>query len=51
LDAVWGEDAMPTGRTVDVHVARLRQKLEKDPADPRYIVTIRGLGYRFDDAD
>jgi DNA-binding response OmpR family regulator len=49
LDAVWGEDAMPTGRTVDVHVARLRQKLERDAANPRHIVTVRGLGYRFDD--
>ncbi|HSF18917.1 MAG TPA: response regulator transcription factor [Vicinamibacteria bacterium] len=47
LDAVWGYDAMPTTRTVDVHVARLRQRLEVDPAHPRYILTVRGLGYRF----
>lgn len=46
LDAVWGYDAMPTTRTVDVHIARLRQKLEADPANPEYILTVRGLGYK-----
>ena len=48
LDAVWGYDSMTNTRTVDMHVARLRQKLEADPNDPRLIVTVRGLGYRFD---
>jgi two-component system alkaline phosphatase synthesis response regulator PhoP len=46
LDAVWGCDAMPTTRTVDVHIARLRQKLEADPGIPEFIVTVRGLGYK-----
>ncbi len=47
LQAVWGYDSTPTTRTVDVHVAWLRQKLETDPKQPRWIVTIHGLGYRF----
>jgi DNA-binding response OmpR family regulator len=48
LDAVWGYDSMTNTRTVDMHVARLRQKLEADPNDPKLIVTVRGLGYRFE---
>ena len=47
LDEVWGSDAMPTPRTVDVHIARLRQKLEPTPATPRFILTVHGRGYRF----
>ncbi len=47
LDEVWGYDAMPTTRTVDVHVAWLRQKIEEDPRHPRRIVTVRSLGYKF----
>lgn len=47
LDEVWGYDAMPTTRTVDVHVAALRQKIEPTPSRPRYIVTVHGRGYRF----
>jgi two-component system alkaline phosphatase synthesis response regulator PhoP len=47
LDEVWGYDAMPTTRTVDVHVAWLRQKLESNPHRPAYIVTVHGLGYKF----
>ena len=47
LDAVWGVDAMPSTRTVDVHIAWLRQKLEPDPHNPRFILTVRGLGYKF----
>src|SRR4051812_16102248 len=47
LDAVWGYDAMPTTRTVDVHIAWLRQKLEEIPRRPRHIVTVHGLGYKF----
>ena len=46
LDAVWGQDAMPSTRTVDVHVARLRQKLEAEAEHPKVIVTVRGLGYK-----
>lgn len=48
LDAVWGYNFIPSTRTVDVHVAWLRQKLEPDPREPRHIVTIHGLGYRFE---
>jgi len=47
LDQVWGADAMPTTRTVDVHVAWLRRKLETDPRRPSLIVTVHGLGYKF----
>lgn len=47
LNEVWGYDAMPTTRTVDVHVAGLRQKLEDDPRHPRHIITVHGLGYKF----
>ncbi|MGD8328650.1 MAG: response regulator transcription factor [Acidobacteriota bacterium] len=46
LDSVWGYDAMPSTRTVDVHIARLRQKLEANPSTPKFIVTVRGLGYK-----
>jgi two-component system alkaline phosphatase synthesis response regulator PhoP len=49
LDAVWGYDAMPTTRTVDVHIAWLRQKLEPNPKHPQYIQTVHGLGYKFVD--
>jgi two-component system alkaline phosphatase synthesis response regulator PhoP len=47
LDEVWGYDATPSSRTVDVHVAGLRQKLEPDPTHPKYLLTIHGLGYKF----
>ncbi len=47
LDAVWGVDAMPLTRTVDVHISWLRQKLELEPHNPRFIQTVRGLGYKF----
>lgn len=47
LDAVWGYDAMPTTRTVDVHIAWLRQKLEENPRHPHYIQTVHGFGYKF----
>ena len=49
LHEVWGYEAMPSTRTVDVHVAWLRQKLEERPKYPQYILTVRGLGYRFAD--
>jgi len=48
LQAVWGYAAQSSTRTVDVHIASLRRKLEKDPVSPEMIVTIKGLGYRFD---
>lgn len=47
LDKVWGYEAMPVTRTVDVHVASLRQKIEANPSRPEYIVTVHGLGYKF----
>jgi two-component system alkaline phosphatase synthesis response regulator PhoP len=47
LQAVWGYDSAPTTRTVDVHVAWLRQKLEDDPKKPKWILTVHGIGYRF----
>lgn len=47
LDEVWGYDAMPSTRTVDVHVAWLRQKLETNPKHPQFIQTIHGFGYKF----
>jgi two-component system alkaline phosphatase synthesis response regulator PhoP len=47
LNEVWGYDAMPTTRTVDVHVAWLRQKLELNPRHPRLILTVHGMGYKF----
>jgi two-component system, OmpR family, alkaline phosphatase synthesis response regulator PhoP len=47
LNEVWGYDAMPSTRTVDVHVAWLRRKLEPNPRHPQYILTVHGLGYKF----
>lgn len=47
LDGVWGYDHYPTTRTIDTHVAKLRQKLEQDPGSPRFIITVHGLGYKF----
>ena len=47
LEKVWGYEAMPVTRTVDVHVASLRQKLEPNPSTPEFIVTVHGLGYKF----
>jgi two-component system alkaline phosphatase synthesis response regulator PhoP len=47
LNDVWGYNAMPSTRTVDVHVAWLRQKLEPNPRQPQYIITVHGIGYKF----
>lgn len=47
LDKVWGYDAMPYSRTVDVHVSWLRQKLEANPSHPEYILTVHRQGYKF----
>jgi DNA-binding response OmpR family regulator len=47
LDAVWGPEWIGDTRTLDVHIRWLRQKLEDDPSEARYILTVRGLGYRF----
>jgi DNA-binding response OmpR family regulator len=46
LDQVWGYGYFGDGRLVDVHIRRLRTKVEEDPANPRHVVTVRGLGYR-----
>ena len=47
LEDVWGYDNFPTTRTVDTHLVRLRQKLEPDPEQPQYFLTVHGTGYRF----
>jgi DNA-binding response OmpR family regulator len=46
LDAVWGYDTIPFTRTVDTHIAKLRKKIEDDPADPQHIITVHRLGYK-----
>ena len=48
IDAAWGRDTSPTDRVVDTHVLNLRKKVEPVPARPRYIRSVRGMGYRFD---
>jgi two-component system response regulator RegX3 len=48
IDRVWGSDYFGDTKTLDVHIKRLRAKIEKDPANPIYIQTIRGLGYKFE---
>jgi len=48
IDRVWGADYVGDTKTLDVHVKRLRAKVEPDPANPRSLVTVRGLGYRFE---
>lgn len=48
LDAIWRDEAFVEPRTVDVHIRRLRSQIEEDPAQPRYIKTMRGIGYFFD---
>ena len=47
LDAVWGYENYPNTRTVDTHIVHLRQKLELNPEDPRFILTVHGSGYKF----
>ena len=47
LNEVWGYHSMPSTRTVDVHVAWLRQKIEPNPRNPQYVLTVHGLGYKF----
>jgi len=48
IDRVWGSDYVGDTKTLDVHVKRLRGKIEPDPANPRYLVTVRGLGYKYE---
>ena len=47
LDAVWGYGSFPLTRTVDMHIAKLRHKIEEIPSDPRYIITVHRIGYKF----
>jgi DNA-binding response OmpR family regulator len=47
LEALWGSSNYREPRTIDVHVRHLREKLEQDPREPHYILTVRGVGYRF----
>ena len=48
IDRIWGSDYVGDTKTLDVHVKRLRSKVEPEPGAPRYIVTVRGLGYKFE---
>ncbi|MFB9569796.1 winged helix-turn-helix domain-containing protein [Saccharopolyspora hordei] len=48
IDRVWGADYVGDTKTLDVHVKRLRSKIEPNPADPRHLITVRGLGYKFE---
>jgi len=48
IDRVWGSDYVGDTKTLDVHVKRLRSKIEKDPANPIHLITLRGLGYKFE---
>ncbi|MCE5313828.1 MAG: response regulator transcription factor [Armatimonadota bacterium] len=47
LEKVWGEDEYIDRGTIDVHIRRLREKIEEDPGSPRYVLTVRGVGYKF----
>ena len=48
IDRIWGSDYVGDGKTLDVHVKRLRSKIEADPANPARLVTVRGLGYKLE---
>jgi DNA-binding response OmpR family regulator len=49
LDRLWGDSAYRDPRTIDVHIRHLREKLEKDPKNPEFLFTVRGVGYHFRD--
>jgi DNA-binding response OmpR family regulator len=51
LSRIWGDSAYRDPRTIDVHIRHLREKIERDPKDPEYLFTIRGVGYRFRDTE
>ena len=51
IDRVWGSDYVGDTKTLDVHIKRLRAKIEPDPGSPRHILTVRGLGYKFEEGD
>ena len=48
IDRVWGSNYYGDTKTLDVHVKRIRSKIEPDPANPKFIMTVRGLGYKFE---
>ncbi|WP_432558570.1 response regulator [Granulicoccus sp. GXG6511] len=48
IDRIWGADYVGDTKTLDVHMKRLRSKIEPDPSNPRYLITVRGLGYKFE---
>ncbi len=48
IEQVWGQDFLGDTKTVDVHIRWLREKLERDPSQPKYLITVRGFGYRFE---
>ncbi len=48
IDRIWGADYVGDTKTLDVHIKRLRSKIEPEPSSPRYLVTVRGLGYKFE---
>jgi two-component system response regulator RegX3 len=48
IDRVWGSDYVGDTKTLDVHIKRLRSKIEEDPSNPVHIVTVRGLGYKLE---
>ena len=49
LDRIWGDSEFRDQRTIDVHIRHLREKIETDPRKPEYLLTVRGVGYRFKD--
>jgi DNA-binding response OmpR family regulator len=49
LERVWGDSSYRDPRTIDVHIRHLREKIEPDPKNPEYLLTVRGVGYRFRD--
>jgi DNA-binding response OmpR family regulator len=51
LSRIWGDSAYRDQRTIDVHIRHLREKIERDPKDPDYLFTVRGVGYRFRDSE
>ncbi len=51
LARIWGDSAYRDPRTIDVHIRHLREKIERDPKDPEYLFTVRGVGYRFRDTE
>ena len=51
LDQAWGIDYLGTTRTLDQHVAQLRKKVESDPSDPQFLITVHGVGYRWMEGD